>query len=89
MFKPQSFTNTMSQASVKHRVPRLRILLSFLQDFQSYEGQGRITKDSFPLYNPVLPVLKESVQAQSPEQRSVAQQCLVEVYRIYGFTHIE
>jgi len=57
IFKPQSFSSQTSQASVKHRVPRLRILLSFLTDFQSYESKGRITKDTFPLYNPILPVL--------------------------------
>ena len=57
LFRPQSFTTKQNQHSHKHMTPRLQMLESFLASFSTYENAKRITKDSFPLYNPILPVL--------------------------------
>ena len=57
LFRAQSFTTKQNQLSHKHMTPRLQLLESFLAAFSTYEGTKRITKESFPLYNPVLPVL--------------------------------
>ena len=71
LFKASSFTTVQNQSSHKHITPRLQILLQFLESFSTYEGRKRITKESFPLYNPVLPILKQSMEATTMQGQGV------------------
>mmetsp|Transcript_10050 Transcript_10050/g.15329 ORF Transcript_10050/g.15329 Transcript_10050/m.15329 type:complete len:97 (-) Transcript_10050:142-432(-) len=84
LFKAQSFMNKKSMESHKHMVPRLQIVLTFLNNFGEYEKAKRITLDSFP-QGTIIQMVANGIEAQAAEQRQVSLQLLVALNNQFGF----
>lgn len=63
LFRPQSYTQRQNASSHKHLTPRLQILVHFLGQFESYKGMKRVSEETFPVTNPILPILKSCMEA--------------------------
>jgi hypothetical protein len=75
--------------------PRLQILATFLSQYNTYKAAKRVSDETFPVTNPILPVLKSSMEATTmqgsggADQRQLAARCLKMVSDIWSFELIE
>ena len=69
-------------------MPRLKIVLAFLQNFKKFEENKRITKTNFPS-SVLFPHLKAGLDGNAADLRQVSQQTLVSIYKIFGWEYVE